>query len=208
MTREQIIAGFKRYVPNEFADFCTDLLVQYKVDLRVKRPRNTKSGDYRPPVQGRKKHQVTVNSDLNPYYFLLVYIHEMAHVKTWEDYGRKAEPHGQEWRQIFKEMSKPVLNSGLLPKDLQIALQRFFEKTPATFLADSNLTKVLRQYDKNAALLTVDEIPMGGEFKLNNGLHLIKESRLRTWYMCKEVTTGRQFRVKGNAEVQQFDKQQ
>ncbi|MCK9480425.1 MAG: SprT-like domain-containing protein [Bacteroidia bacterium] len=201
MTRDQIIAGFKRYVPHEFAAFCTDLLVQYKVDLRVKRPRNTKSGDYRPPVQGRKKHEVTVNSDLNPYYFLLVYIHEMAHVKTWEDYGRKADPHGEEWRRIFREMAKPVLNSGLLPDDLHSALIKFFTKTPATFLADPYLTKVLRKYDKGDNVLTLDEIPTGAQFKLNNGLQLIKETRLRTWYMCKEPGTGRQFRVKGNAEV-------
>ena len=201
MTKDQIISGFKKYVPQEFASFCADLLVQYKVDLKVKRPRNTKSGDYRPPVQGRKKHEVTVNSDLNPYYFLLVYIHEMAHVKTWEDFGRKAEPHGEEWKRIFKEMAQPVLMSGLLSPDLQSALTKFFIKTPATFLSDTHLISVLRKYDKGDEIITLDAIPTGATFKLNNGLCLVKEARLRTWYLCKEVSTGRKFRVKGNAEV-------
>ncbi len=201
MTRDQIITGFKKYVPQEFAVFCADLLVQYKVDLRVKRPRNTKSGDYRPPVHGRKKHEVTVNSDLNPYYFLLVYVHEMAHVKTWEDYQHKADPHGDEWKSIFKIMTKPILDSGLLPHELQTTLIKFFVKTPATFNSDSQLMKVLRSFDKPGNMVTLDELPFNAEFKLNNGLHLVKNERLRTWYLCKEVTTGRQYRVKGNAEV-------
>lgn len=201
MTRQELISQFEKFVPKEFAPFCADMLAQYKVQLKVKRPRNTKSGDYRPPVR-HKQHQVTVNSDLNPYYFLLVYVHEMAHVKTWEEFGRKVDPHGNEWRENFRLMAKPMLDSGLLPQNLQNVLKHFFIKTPATFLADPKLTKVLKQFDQKADSLTVDDIPMGSKFFLTNGLHLVKESKLRTWYLCKEVSTGRGYRVKGNAEIE------
>lgn len=205
MTLEQIEEKFKEYVPVEFSRYCAFLLIQYKVQLNVKNPRNTKSGDYRPPHGSNKNHRVTVNKDLNPYYFLLVYIHEMAHVKTWEQHKRKALPHGEEWRNNFREMAEPVVNSSLLPDDLKKALRIFFVKTPATFMADANLCKVLRKYDKESkqeeGLLHLTEIPIGTTFMLKNGQILSKDKQLRTWYLCKELATGKLYKVKGNAEI-------
>jgi SprT protein len=203
LKRNDLTDAFAQFVPLPFVDYCVDLLMSYKVALKVKASRTTKSGDYRPPVGGRKQHQVTLNDDLNPYHFLLVYIHEMAHVKTWEDYGRKVMPHGNEWRENFKAMAVPVLESGLLPDELTKALKRFFINTPASFMSDSKLMRVLKQWDteEKVSKIFLEDLPSGTKFKLENGMALQKEKKLRTWYLCKDLITTKVYKVRGNAEV-------
>jgi SprT protein len=202
MQKEEIQKHFENYVPPEFAAYCADLLVKYGVHIKVKAPRNTKAGDYRPPVNGRKYHEVTVNEDLNPYYFLLVYLHEMAHVTAWIAHGRNHEPHGKEWKAHFWELTLPVLQSDKLPPSLKTALKRFFIKTPATFIADTALHKVLSSFDTQKSPVThLNELPFDSLFSLNNGLVLQKKSQLRTWFMCEDPKSGKKYRVRGNAEV-------
>jgi SprT protein len=207
MKKELIEENFKQFVPKEFASYCADLLLHYKVKMTITKERNSKNGDYRPPLR-KGQHEVTVNHNLNPYLFLLVYVHEMAHVKTWEDYKNKALPHGMEWKKNFKLMTLPILESGNLPSDIQAALVKFFVKTPATFIADTHLTKVLKRYDTENitfSSITLDNIPLGTKFKLKNGLAFEKKERLRTWYLCRELRTDKIYRVKGNAEIQVLD---
>lgn len=202
MKREQIQQHFEKFVPAPFAPYCTDLLLQYGVHIKVKAPRNTKAGDYRPPVNGRKFHEVTVNEDLNPYYFLLVYIHEMAHVKAWIAHGKNHEPHGKEWKNCFLDLASPIIQSPFLPSELKIALKRFFIKTPATFVADTALHTLLSSYDQQKSnTLTLNDLPFDALFCLSNGLILQKKSKLRTWFLCNEPKSGKQYKVRGVAEV-------
>lgn len=208
MKKAHLTESFATFVPEEFAAYCADLLLKYKAKLTVKEPRRTKSGDYKPPAHGYEQHKVTVNSDLNPYYFLLVYIHEMAHVKTWDEYDHKVLPHGEEWKHSFRLLTKPVLASGKLPKELQAALIRFFIKTPATFIADTKLHAILRSFDENnetEATILLETLHIGNYFSLRNGMRMKLEKRLRSWYLCTNIDNKKTYKVKGNAEVIAID---
>ena len=72
----------------------------YDFDLKITRPRKSKLGDFRPPKPG-KRSSITMNEDLGPYQFLTTFVHELAHLITWEKYGHRAAPHGKEWKQCF-----------------------------------------------------------------------------------------------------------
>jgi predicted SprT family Zn-dependent metalloprotease len=43
------------------------------------------------------KHEITVNSNLNKYKFLITLIHEISHLVAFEKFGRNIKPHGNEW---------------------------------------------------------------------------------------------------------------
>jgi hypothetical protein len=45
--------------------------------------RQTRHGDYRKGVNG--KHEITVNSNLNKYKFLITLIHEISHLVAFEN---------------------------------------------------------------------------------------------------------------------------
>lgn len=202
MQKTDIVSRFSLFVPHTFAEYCASLLVEHSVLLRITSNRKTKSGDHRPPQRGHAQHRVSVNGDLGPYSFLLVYIHEMAHVITWKQYGFNIKPHGKEWRQNFKLLAQPILMSQEIPPPLNIALQRFFVKTPATFLADPNLTSVLERIEnpENHTLL-LQELKPGTQFLLENGKAFRVVKKLRTWFLCTETATGRNYRVSGSARV-------
>lgn len=202
MQKAALISRFSLFVPPHFAAYCASLLIEHSVLLRITSNRKTKSGDHRAPQRGNPQHRVSVNGDLGPYSFLLVYIHEMAHVVTWKQYGFKVMPHGKEWKHHFKLLAQPILQSQELPPELRNALHRFFIKTPATFLADPNLYSVLERIEnpENQALLLRELLP-GAHFVLENGKAFQVIKKLRTWFLCIEEGTGKTYKVSGSARV-------
>ncbi|MDZ7848645.1 MAG: hypothetical protein U5L96_18960 [Owenweeksia sp.] len=72
------------------------LLRSEPVMLKIVSPRKTKFGDYRFPQKRDPRHRISLNSNLNPFAFLITLIHEMAHLKAFKDYGHKIKAHGPE----------------------------------------------------------------------------------------------------------------
>ena len=71
--------------------------------IAISRPRKSKLGDFRPPRLGQIA-RITMNADLGPFQFLTTLTHEIAHLIAWEKHGRRAAPHGKEWKAIFREL--------------------------------------------------------------------------------------------------------
>jgi len=76
MSDKEILA---QYIPEEAIDKVLNRIIEKKVHLKITRGRRTKLGDYRPPVR-HSNHRISINHDLNPYAFLITFIHEFAHL--------------------------------------------------------------------------------------------------------------------------------
>ena len=72
----------ERYLPADAAPLIGRWIDYFKCEFKISRNRNSKFGDYRPPHDG-KGHRISVNFDLNPYAFLVITVHEFAHLHTW-----------------------------------------------------------------------------------------------------------------------------
>ena len=79
--RVKYTSVLKKYIPLEYVDMVTDLLLNYRVVFKIVKPRKTKLGDFRAGIR-EEKHQITVNGDLNKYSFLITTLHEFAHLIT------------------------------------------------------------------------------------------------------------------------------
>src|SRR4051812_38681850 len=99
------------------------MIIEHRVFLRITRSRLSKYGDYRAP-SGGKGHRISLNYNLNPYMFLVTFVHEMAHLTTFNRFKRKADPHGKEWKSEFKVLLEPFLRSGAFPSPLKEALEK------------------------------------------------------------------------------------
>ena len=77
----------------------------YDFDLKITCPRKSKLGDFRPPKPG-KRSSITMNEDLGPYQFLTTFVHELAHLITWE----KLRPQGRSTRQRVETMLRSIID--------------------------------------------------------------------------------------------------
>lgn len=189
-----------KYIPRASVQPVFELVKTYNVHLKIVNERVTRHGDYRKMPNGQ--HQITVNSNLNPYRFLLTLVHEIAHLEAFTHYGRRIKPHGKEWKQTFRELMLPFLRPEVFPMQLLPHLAIHFKNPRASSDTDSKLSLALKEYDPPNDKNYIFEIPSGGTFRLYNGKTFIRGKKRVKRFECREITTGRIYLFNPNAEVE------
>ncbi|MCC6817392.1 MAG: sprT domain-containing protein [Bacteroidia bacterium] len=201
MTKAELTDKIRKFVPPGSEIYVVELLVHYKVQLKLNKPRSSKFGDYRSPGYDNKFHRITVNKDLNPYSFLITFLHEIAHLTAFEKYKNSIDPHGKEWKSEFKTILQPVVHEHILPVDILHAVRKYMHDPAASSCSDANLMKVLSKYDfDNKQLL--EQISIGTTFKLDSGRIFVKGKKLRSWYLCIELPSKKEYKVSGISKVE------
>lgn len=182
--------------------YCWDLWHEDPFHFKVAKSRSSKLGDFRYRA-GRKVQQITINHDLNPYQFLITYLHEVAHYRAFKRYGSTIKPHGREWKRSFQTLMSPVLSDLVFPKDVLLPLKRYLINPKASTAADMFLAREVRKYDlqDDEPITYLSDIKPGGRFTLK-GRQFKKETTRRTRILCLELNTGKKFLISGTAEVQ------
>jgi SprT protein len=189
-----------QYIPETAVLRVLQLLAHDNLTVKVKSERKTRHGDYKRLPNG--KHQITVNSNLNSYRFLITLIHEIAHFEAYKEYDRFIKPHGVEWKYTFQHLMLPFLNPDIFPIELLPLLANHFKNPKASSDTDSSLALALRQYDETNDKTYVFEIPLGQSFKLYNGKVFLKGEKRRKRFECVEVKSGKLYLFNPNAEVE------
>lgn len=189
-----------KYLPEYAVKPAFDLIVTNQVHLKIVNERQTRHGDYRRGHTG--KHEITVNSSLNKYRFLMTLIHEIAHLVAFEKFGRNIKPHGDEWKFTFQRLMVPFIRPEIFPGQLLPLLARHFKNPTASSDTDTTLSLALKQYDKENDKNYVFEIPYGSVFRIKNG-KIFKKLAVRTKrFECIEISSGRTYLFNPNAEVE------
>ncbi len=196
MTSEEV---FSRFVPKPAVNYCVKLYQNLGFEFKVKKARQTKMGDYR-FNPGTDKHTITVNNDLNQYAFLVTYLHEVAHLIAFKKFGRSILPHGSEWKLSFSEVSKPLLNEEVFPKNILNALVKYFKNPKASSCSDPVLYQILKDYDGPSETILLKEIQIGRSFVFNKKIYVKLETK-RTRSICQEVVTHKKYMISEIAEV-------
>jgi hypothetical protein len=195
----------QRYFPAAAVPMVVEAYTRSRFQLKFKKPRNSKLGDFRPPQGDKGICCITLNGNLNPYQMLVTFVHELAHYVVYENYPRRhTEPHGEEWKQTFAQLLLPYLKPEIFPEDIITALKRHLQHIKASSSADQNLAKVMKRYDSNPSgekSLTVDDLPEGAVFKLANGMTFKKGPKRRTRYQCECLDNGKTYTVSGMTEI-------
>ncbi len=190
----------QNYIPHKAVEGILKLLSNENVVVKIKKERKTRHGDYR--KLPNEKHQITVNSNLNEYRFLMTLIHEIAHLRAYQDYGRFIKPHGVEWKRSFQHLMLPFLNPNIFPDNLLPLLANHFKNPKASSDTDTKLALALKQFDAPNNKTYIFEVPEGSIFKMYNGRAFKRGSKRVKRYECVEIKTGKIYLFNPNAEVE------
>lgn len=184
--KEVPVNHLEQYLPPGTGPAVLEYLHRYKVHLTITRERKSILGDYRHRTN-ITNHRISVNGNLNPYAFLVTLLHEIAHLLTFEQHGRKAAAHGREWKAIFGELLSLFLQQQVFPQDITAELAVSLKNPAASSCAEENLLRVLRRYDKHKpGHSLVEEIPEGAFFRTPDGRLFRKGAKLRKRFKCIE----------------------
>lgn len=200
---EQLTKLFEKHIPLAAATYCVSLWQSTPFSFKVQKPRTSKLGDFR-YRKDRKIQTITINSDLNKFQFLLTYIHEVAHLYTFEKFGNSLAPHGMEWKKEFQKLMSPLLVDSVFPKDILIPLRAHMQNPSASSARDLFLMKEMSKYDVKSETISdhifLSDLLPGREFLLS-GRKFKKGETKRTRVLCEEVDSGRKFLVSRLAKV-------
>lgn len=188
------------YLPEHSVDTVFEMIKNYGVHLKIVNERITRHGDYRRDTKGY--HQITVNSSLNKYRFLITLIHEIAHLAAFEKYGRNIKPHGVEWKSTFQRLMIPFIRPEIFPPQLLPLLARHFRNPKASSDTDATLSIALKQFDEKSDKNYIFEIPYGSHFRIYNGKIFKKGAQRVKRFECLEVSSGKIYLFNPNAEVE------
>jgi len=200
MTVEKVHSILQIHVPEPAQAYCLALWKYAPFELKLTRNRQSKVGDFT-----SRRHQahvrITLNHDLNPYLFLITYVHEVAHHHTHLKHGNRVDPHGDEWKESFKDLLIPILQESVFPDEILHLLRLHMVNPKASSFADAELTKALRRYDPgNESQLVLSDIPEGCLFKFQG--RFFKKGKLRrTRVLCLELKTKRQYLIPAECTV-------
>jgi SprT protein len=194
MIAEKVQSILQLHIPGTAQAYCFSLWLSSPFELKLTRTRQTKVGDFT-TKRHLKRPIITLNRDLNPYLFLVVYIHEVAHLYVHLKHGNRVDPHGEEWKNAFKQLMEPVMKESVFPNEILHELVRHMANPKASSFADADLTRVIRSFDKHADQYTaLSDIPEGSIFQFQ-GRYFKKGKLKRTRVLCCEVKTKRNYLV-------------
>ena len=195
-----MVDALQDFIPHAAFDQVTQLLSHGNLVVKIKAERKTRHGDYRRLLNG--EHQITINSNLNTYRFLITLIHEIAHFEAYETYGKMIKPHGLEWKSVFQHLMLPFIRPEVFPNDVLPLLAMHFKNPKASSDTDTQLSLALKAFDPANEKNYIFELPLGSDFKIHNGRIFTRGAQRVKRYECKEKGTGRIYLFHPNAEVE------
>ncbi len=191
--KEVPLTYLQQYIPAGVLEPVVAYLKQYKVHLTITRERKSVLGDYRHRYNNAN-HRISINGNLNSYAFLITFLHELAHLLVFEQFGNKVQAHGKEWKNVFAQLLRGFINKETFPQDIKQELQISLNNPAASSCAEEGLMRVLRRYnEEQSSFQLVEELLPGTLFRIKSGQVFKKEEKLRKRFKCTEVKTGKMY---------------
>ena len=204
MKEEKSVNYLEHFLPPGTYEHVEPFFQTHTIYLSITRERKSVLGDYRPPTREVPQHRISINANLNPYNFLITLLHELAHLFTFQQYGRAAAPHGPEWKSCFRQVLIPFIAKKCFPPDVEKALLAYLQNPAASTCTDPRLYKALYRYDdKKPGFKLVDQMQVGTIFETDDHTAYQIMEKLRSRTKCRQLKTGKVYLFPGIMEVRE-----
>ena len=173
-----------RYIDVQAVDHVKYYIDKFDVDVIICHPSKTRLAVF--IVKKDTRNMIKINNNLNKYTFLITLVHELAHACVWQKYKRIVAPHGEEWKESFKEMMIPFLNPLFFPEDILRKLSYHLINPSSSIVRDISLFYCLLQYDKHKKNM-INQLNDGDRFKDLNGREFQRVCKMRKNYKCIDI---------------------
>jgi len=192
-TVEQLNNISEKFFPTGAFALVLNMLEPHHVLIRIKRHRSTKYGDFNPSAKISKIPVITVNNDLNPYFFLITLLHEFAHFLVWKDGHHYAKPHGRTWKNHFSELMQIMIQENIFPESLLPFISKHIKNPKATSCTDTRLFRELSNFDENQMGVFIDDLHDGELFRTKDGQIFSREKKRRKMILCTRMPKKKQY---------------
>jgi hypothetical protein len=200
-TEAEFSAQVGRFFPPEALAFVFNIFDKESFSLKVTPPRESKKGDYRPPTPQRRLPLITVNGDLPPYEFLVVYLHEVAHYMTYKEYKKNITPHGKEWKNQYRQLFQKLFSAVALPEEVKSAFETHLKHVKSSSVLDVTLNVLFRKYDtKNSNEVFVKELQLNDLFLYQKEVFRF-DGMIRTRARCIKIRNNSLWVLGAHAKV-------
>ena len=190
----------EKYLPEGSLGYVEQVFSKHAVVIKITNPRLSRLGSFSAKRNG-KPSTINISGSLNPYFFLLTLMHELAHLKIYEAYRNKVQPHGKEWKSMYKFLIQPLLAKDVFPKELMPLLVNHFQNPKASTSSDPALYKALRGFNPGEeSIITVEDLGRDERFLWRQRVFQRKE-KLRKRYKCVDVKNRKEYLFSPLAEV-------
>lgn len=193
-----------KYLPELSVPQISKWIIEFDFKLKIKKERSTRLGDYSSP-RNKLNHVITINYNLNKYSFLITLVHEIAHLVTFNEFKNSVNPHGLEWKNNFKKLITPFLNTDVFPIEVFSALRKYMQNPSASSCTDIQLLKTLKLHDKDSAFVFLEYLPINVHFLYKGSRVFVKGEKIRKRYKCIEISTGLTYLFNPLSEVELFE---
>ena len=185
--------GFER------SNLIATYLEEHHCNLIICKPRITKLGDFR--IKG-KNLSIKVNNNLNKYRFIITLVHEIAHLKTYIEFGLKPKPHGSQWKQNYKQLLLIWKIEELFDAtaELRQIINNELNHPKACSGIHIESERSLRSFDQGLRGTVLDEISEGERFSFRNVPYQKLKNR-RTRALCLNLINSKKYTIHKAAEV-------
>lgn len=171
-----------KYFPLESSDSIVEIIEKEKIQLIITKKRKTKIGDYRPPTSKINFHRISINQDLPPDLFLLIFLHEYAHLLTWKVFKNKAFPHGEEWKMNYVNLIISFIKKGFFSKETAKIILRNIENPVRA--ENAIVRDIIKSNEIEEGYFYVEQLSPKTKFITVNGLKFQMIEKLRKRYKC------------------------
>ena len=185
-------------IPKASLEYVKELIKYENILFKLKNNRKTKHGDF--SVKKDFSIEITINSDMNPFRFLITLLHEISHFFVYKDFGFNTKPHGYKWKNKFKELLIPVINNEVFPDDILRPLAKYAVNPKASTDTDLDLSIALNKYNVNVSSYILD-LRKGDKFKASNKKNYIVVGKRRKRYECLEIDSKKLYLFSPNYKI-------
>lgn len=193
-----------KYLRPNAVGFVRSLQQENTFDFRITNPRNSKHGDFKFDSRKLPRPVISVNGNLNPDFFLFTFLHEYAHLISFRIYGARVQAHGKEWKDCFRKLLMKSLEKELFPSPIAKAIRNSLDHLKSTTMGNIEIYHALLAYNGESDALILGDLDKGESF-IFKGRRFLNEGKRRTRYLCKELSSGKQYLIHGASPVEKYE---